>query len=139
MRLCKQGKRANVKRHNRVYLLSSKYTYRPMRLRVIAPLIILETHVKIALLRRYVIRYVIRYAGTLLLRDILFSFAVIRHVTSKSRQNNCVQLYMPCLFFFTCFCRCFCSCSFSVRLCGSPAVIANTHCLWIFQGLIKYK
>ena len=30
--------RANLKRHNRVYTLSSKHTYRPMRARVVAPL-----------------------------------------------------------------------------------------------------
>ena len=30
--------RANLKRHNRVYILSSKHTYRPMRARVIAQL-----------------------------------------------------------------------------------------------------
>ena len=51
MRLCKHGKsalfafikqllkiRANLKRHNRVYILSSKHTNRPMRARVIAQL-----------------------------------------------------------------------------------------------------
>ena len=30
--------RANLKRHNRVYILSSKHTYRPMRARVVAQL-----------------------------------------------------------------------------------------------------
>ena len=30
--------RANLKRHNPVYILSSKHTYRPMRARVIAQL-----------------------------------------------------------------------------------------------------
>ena len=51
MRLYKHGKsalllfqnislkiRANLKRHNRVYILSSKITYRPMRARVVAQL-----------------------------------------------------------------------------------------------------
>ena len=28
----------NLKRHNRVYILSSKHTYRPMRARVVAQL-----------------------------------------------------------------------------------------------------
>ena len=45
MRLCKQGKgallllRANLKRYHRVYTLSSKHTYRPMRERVEAQLL----------------------------------------------------------------------------------------------------
>ena len=30
--------RANLKRHNRVYILSSKHSYRPMRARVVAQL-----------------------------------------------------------------------------------------------------
>ena len=50
MRLCKHRKelycfhkiilkiRANLKRHNRVYILSSKHTYRPMRVHVKAQL-----------------------------------------------------------------------------------------------------
>ena len=50
MRLCKHGKsalaftkqfskvRTNLNRHNRVYILSSKHSYRPMRARVAAQL-----------------------------------------------------------------------------------------------------
>ena len=44
MSLCKYGKsalskvRTNLKRHNRVYILSSKHSYRPMRARAVAQL-----------------------------------------------------------------------------------------------------
>ena len=30
--------RTNLKRHNRVYILASKHTYRPIRARIVAPL-----------------------------------------------------------------------------------------------------
>ena len=38
--------RANLKRHNRVYILSSKQTYRPMRARVVAQLFYNSSYVE---------------------------------------------------------------------------------------------